>query len=350
MQASVANLLTASKTLEMSGRPEFDNPVYQQYEEGIVLAEPSPILESADLDRFYALPFTRNPHPTYSAPIPALETVRWSVVSHRGCPGGCSFCGLAALQGRRVIPRSADSVLQEVRAIAAHPDFKGTITDIGGPTANAYGAVSKNRDACRSCKRRSCLYPKICRHIVTQHDTLLSLLRKAVSIDGVKRVMLASGIRHDLALKDPKFVEHIAAHHTGGHLKVAPEHVDPTVLKRMRKPPIELFEQFEQLFRKASQKANKEQYLVPYFIAAFPGCAPNHADAVGKWLKSRGQRLAQVQTFTALPGTVAAAMQAAKIDEKGNRIFIADLKERRRQKTILLGKKRQKKPTKQKRK
>jgi uncharacterized radical SAM protein YgiQ len=350
IQTSVANLITAAKTLEMSGRPEFDSPVYQQYEEGIVLAEPRSIVESADLDRFYALPFTRDPHPTYNAPIPALETVRWSVISHRGCPGGCSFCGLAALQGRQVIPRSADSVLQEVRDIVAHPDFRGTITDIGGPTANAYGAVSNNKDACRSCKRPSCLYPKICRHIVTQHDALLHVLHKAGAIDGVKHVLLASGIRHDLALRDQNFIAQVAAHYTGGHLKVAPEHVDPMVLKHMRKPPIALFEQFEQLFKKASRTANKKQYLVPYFIAAFPGCAPSHGDAVGKWLESRGQRLAQVQTFTALPGTVAAAMQAAKLDEKGNGIFIADLKERRRQKNILLGKKDQNNPTKQKRK
>ncbi len=350
IQDSMANLLTAAKTLEMSGRPGFDAPLCQQYEEGVVLSEPGSQIETTDLDRFHGLPFTRNQHPTYSAPIPALETVRWSVISHRGCPGGCSFCGLAALQGRRIVARSAESVLWEVQQIAAHPDFKGTITDIGGPTANAYGAVSRNTDACRSCKRPSCLYPSICRHIVTRHDALLQLLQRAASVDGVKRVMLASGIRHDLALKDQKFIAQVAASHTGGHLKVAPEHVDPAVLKAMRKPSIALFEQFEQLFKKASRQADKKQYLIPYFIAAFPGCTPSRGDAVGKWLEGRGQRLAQVQTFTALPGTVAAAMYAANMDEKGNRIFVADLKERRRQKNILLGKKGQKKPAKRRRK
>jgi uncharacterized radical SAM protein YgiQ len=349
IQSSVANLPAASSILEMSGRPEFDHPVTQEYEEGVVVAEPRSTPTRAELDRFYTLPFTRNQHPKYHAPIPALETVRWSVVSHRGCPGGCSFCGLAALQGRQVIPRSVDSVLQEIREIAAHPDFKGTITDIGGPTANAYGAVSKNLAACRTCKRASCFYPKICRHIATDHQALMHLLRKAASLAGVKHVMLASGIRHDLALKDPKFIEYVAAHHTGGHLKVAPEHVDPSVLRRMRKPSIALFEQFEQIFKKASLSANKQQYLVPYFIAAFPGCTPSQGDAVGKWLQSRGQRLGQVQTFTALPGTFAAAMQAAAADEKGNRVFIADIKERRRQKSILLGEKNKKKRTNKKR-
>ena len=321
--------------VERTAGPGCRSQVYQRYPEGTVLAEPRQALSTSDLDRFYSLPFTRNPHPSYTQPIPALETVRWSVTSHNGCPGGCSFCALASHQGRQVVPRSADSILEEIRRISAHPDFRGTITDIGGPTANAYTAQSTEPAQCLRCRRLSCLHPSICKHIDTDHGPLLALLGEAMGLEGIKHVFLASGIRHDLAMRDPAFIAHLAKYHTGGHLKVAPEHVDPSVLKRMRKPSISLFEEFENLFRKGSRAAGKEQYIVPYFIAAFPGCNPQQANGIGRWLAKRNQRLRQVQTFIPLPGTAAAAMHACGRDEKGRPLFIADDPERRRQKSML---------------
>jgi uncharacterized radical SAM protein YgiQ len=238
-------------------------------------------------------------------------------------------------QGRQAISRSADSVLAEVAMLVKMPGFRGTITDIGGPTANAYGLTNQNPDACRTCRRRSCLHPRICKHLDAGHDALLSLLGQASSLPGVRHLFLASGIRHDLALEDPLFIDEVALRYTGGHLKVAPEHVAPEVLKRMRKPRIDRFEAFESRFLEASRRAGKEQYLVPYFISGFPGCTPKQADAVGLWLAKRGQRLEQVQSFMPLAGTSAAAMLACGRDERGNPIYLPNQKEQKRQKAVL---------------
>jgi uncharacterized radical SAM protein YgiQ len=335
IENNLKRLVAQSLAVESSGRPGFANRLTQRYAEGTVIAEPRAWDTPDGLERCGELAFTLDPHPHYDAPIPALETIRWSVVSHRGCPGGCSFCGLASHQGRRVIARSTESILAEVERVAAHPEFKGTISDIGGPTANAFAAQTKDLSICDSCRRPSCLVPKICTNLSTDHHQLLILLDRAQSVSKIKRVLLASGIRHDLALKSPEFIARVAKYHTGGHLKVAPEHVDPQVLKHMRKPPIELFEEFEALFKDASHKAGKKQYLVPYFIAAFPGCRPFQGDAVGHWLKARGQRLEQVQIYIPLAGTVAAAMQATSTDEKGKSLYIPDHTESRRQKSQL---------------
>jgi uncharacterized radical SAM protein YgiQ len=321
--------------VELSGLPFFSRQIYQRYPEGIVLSEPRPIVDQDTFDSHFDLPFAYDQHPSYSETIPAFETVRWSVVSHRGCPGGCSFCALSLHQGRTVQRRSEASILDEVQRLAAKAGFKGAITDIGGPTVNAYGVTTADETACRSCKRPSCLFPKICKHLGTDHQRLAALLEDASGIEKVKRVLLASGIRHDLALRDPSFIREVARKHTGGHLKVAPEHVHPDVLKLMRKPPIEAFEAFERLFREESRAAGKKQYVVPYVMAAFPGCSPSRADAVGKWLAKRGQRLEQVQIFMPLAGTVAAAMQWAEVDQNGEPLFIADAAERKRQKNIL---------------
>ncbi|MCP4679877.1 MAG: YgiQ family radical SAM protein [Deltaproteobacteria bacterium] len=329
-------LVSQMKTMERATRPGFSGRLIQKFEEGTVLCE-SPITSTTnELDRIHELPFNRTSHPAYNKPIPALETVRWSVISLRGCPGGCSFCALAAHQGRRVVSRSHRSIIREIEQLSKHPDFKGTISDIGGPTANTYRIETRSKANCRKCRRPSCLHPKICSNLNVNQGHLLHLLGEVAKIPNVKNVFLASGIRHDLALTDPDFIRKIATNHTGGHLKVAPEHVAPDVLKRMRKPKIEQFEEFERLFAKASKKAELKQYLVPYFIAAFPGCEETEAKLVGSWLLKRNQRLRQVQTFIPLPGTMAAAYHAAGIDEKGNKLSIPDTRERKRQKGILI--------------
>jgi uncharacterized radical SAM protein YgiQ len=303
------------------------------------VCEPPARYEPRDLDALSALPYARAEHPSYGGErIPALETVRWSVVSHRGCPGGCSFCALSFHQGRGVVPRSSASILEEIRALASRPDFRGTITDVGGPTANAFGALPRDPRRCARCDRPSCLHPDICRNLERDHAALLGLLDGCRAVAGVAHLFLASGIRHDLALEDPRFVDAVAASYTGGHLKVAPEHVAPGVLARMRKPAIRAFEEFERRFLEASRRAGKEQYLVPYFIAGFPGCSAREADAVGAWLARRGQRLEQVQGFIPLPGTYAAALYAGGVEERGEPLPTPDAAERARQKRILTGK------------
>ena len=322
---------------ERCGNPAFSGRAMQRYAEGVVVCEPPWRYATADLDALSALPFTRDEHPSYAQPIPALETVRWSVVSHRGCPGGCSFCALAFHQGRGVVRRSAASVIAELRQLAGRADFRGTITDVGGPTANAYGASPKELRRCARCERPSCLHPDVCGNVPRDHGALLDLLDACRAVPGVARVFLASGVRHDLALGDPRFVETVAAFHTGGHLKVAPEHVADGVLARMRKPGIRAFEEFERRFLEASRRAGKEQYLVPYFISGFPGCAPRDGDAVGAWLARRGQRLEQVQGYIPLPGTYAAALFACGADETGADIYVPATAERARQKRILIG-------------
>jgi uncharacterized radical SAM protein YgiQ len=328
-------LLRQALAVERSGVSGFGQPMWQRYEEGVVLAEPPAELRRFVLDSLAELPFCRVSHPSYREPIPALETVRFSVTSHRGCPGGCSFCSLAAHQGRGIRARSPESVLEELARVAASPGFRGTITDIGGPTANALGASPKDRVVCSSCQRPSCLFPRLCPNLETSHEALLALLEQARTLRGISRVLLQSGVRYDLALKDPRFVVEVARHYTGGHLKVAPEHVHPEVLRRMRKPSIERFEEFERRFLEASRAAGKEQYLVPYFIAGFPGCTPDQADAVGGFLRGRGQKLQQVQGFIPVPGTTAAAMLASGVDERGERLFLSDLRETERQKKLL---------------
>lgn len=328
-------LLEQTRLLERTARPESLATVTQRYAEGTVVSHPMAPVSTESLDRIYALDYARAAHPAYAEPIPALETVKWSVISHRGCPGGCSFCGLAMHQGRQVVSRSIGSIVDEVERLSRMPDFRGTITDVGGPTANAFGLRYGAPEKCRSCKRPSCLHPTICRHLEPGHDALLDLLDRVADISMVRHVFLASGIRHDLALASPRFIDEVARRYTGGHLKVAPEHVAPAVLKQMRKPGIEAFEAFEARFLEASRRAGKEQYLVPYFIAGFPGCGPKHAQTVADWLRARGQRLEQCQIFYPLAGTTAAAMCVAGCDAKGHSLFIPDAKEKQRQKALL---------------
>ncbi len=280
----------------------------------VVLNPPTPPLDEARLDRLHELPYTREPHPDYEAPPPAWETIRHSVQIMRGCFGGCTFCSITMHQGRTIQSRSPDSVVREVESLAARPDFKGQVSDLGGPTANMYRMRCREPDVERICRRLSCVHPKICKLLDTDHAPTLELMRRTRSVAGVERVHIASGIRMDLAADEPEYLEELAAHHVGGHLKVAPEHVSDRVLERMKKPSRASFEIFAERFEAASRRAGKEQYLVPYFIASHPGSTPEEMIELAVFLKERGYRPRQVQDFIPAPMDIATCMYWTGLD------------------------------------
>jgi uncharacterized radical SAM protein YgiQ len=288
-----------------------------------VILTPPPLAASgcADLERIAALPFTRDPHPDYSERIPGLDMVRWSVTAVRGCGGGCSFCSLALHQGRRIRSRSQASVLQEIRAMVRHPEWSGAVTDIGGPTANFWGAACA-ADPSR-CTRPSCLSPGICPHLKPRQREYLGLLRAARAVPGVKHVRVASGVRHDLALQDAEFARGLTAEFVGGQLKLAPEHCVDQVLTLMRKSDFSLFERFLEVFGRVSAGEAREQYVVPYVMSAFPGCTMDDMKQLAAWFRAQGWQPQQVQCFVPTPGTVATAMFYAGCDPAGRPIHVA---------------------------
>ena len=280
----------------------------------LVINPPSLALDEATMDRLHELPYTRRPHPDYSEAPPAWETIKDSVQIMRGCFGGCTFCSITMHQGREIQSRSPDSILREVEAMAAAPDFKGSISDLGGPTANMYRMRCTKPEVESVCRRLSCVHPKICKLLDTDHAPTLDLMRRARQVEGVKRVHIASGIRMDLAADEPEYLEELAAHHVGGHLKVAPEHVSERVLDMMKKPPSGSFEIFAERFEAASKRAGKEQYLVPYFISSHPGSGEKEMIELAVFLKERGYRPRQVQDFIPAPMDVATCMYWTGLD------------------------------------
>lgn len=284
----------------------------------VVLAPPAAPLSTAEMDALYDLPFSRRAHPSYSEPIPADTMMRVSITSHRGCGGGCSFCSLALHQGRRISSRSQASLLREVEAITASKAV--AISDVGGPTANMWQARCASPSPCR---RRSCCYPKLCRHFITPQHEHVALLRTIAAMPKVKQVRVASGVRADIALRDADALAAYTMEFTGGQLKVAPEHCADAVLQAMRKPPLSVFEEFLQHFLQDSRNAGREQYVVPYLMSAFPGCTAEHMQQLADWLKQRHWAPQQVQCFIPTPGTVATAMFYAEVDEQGNDIVVA---------------------------
>jgi len=304
----------------------------------VVFAPPPQPLSPDELDALYALPFSRAPHPSYREPIPAAEMIRFSITTHRGCAGGCSFCALAQHQGRRIRSRSRQSILAEARRLAAHPLWKGSLSDIGGPSANMWAARCTARDPA-ACRRASCLHPRICPDFKPAQSVLAELLRDLARLPGVRHVRTASGVRHDLALREPAYVQALVAEFTGGQLKLAPEHCAAHVLRLMRKPPFDAFERFLDAFDRLSREAGKRQYVVPYLLSAFPGCTEADMRALARWLRKRGWRPRQVQCFVPTPGTVATAMYHAGTDPQGNPIHVPRTDaERMRQHAILVGK------------
>ncbi|MDQ5906335.1 MAG: hypothetical protein QG590_816, partial [Pseudomonadota bacterium] len=247
------------------------------------------------------------------ARIPAYEMIRFSINIMRGCFGGCTFCSITEHEGRIIQSRSEESILHEIEEIRDKtPGFTGTISDLGGPTANMYRMACKDPKVEASCRRLSCVFPDICSYMNTDHAPLISLYRKARELPGVKRILIGSGLRYDLAVRSPEYIRELVAHHVGGYLKIAPEHTEENVLKHMMKPGIGTYDKFKAMFEKISKEVGKEQYLIPYFIAAHPGTTDEDMLNLALWLKRNNFRLDQVQTFLPTPMALATAMYHSK--------------------------------------
>lgn len=301
----------ASRLMHLESNPLNGKRLIQAHGGKLVVANPPPLpLDSATLDRVYELAYARAPHPSYGkARIPAFEMIRFSIPIQRGCFGGCSFCSITLHEGRIVQSRSEESVLREIDRIGEKgKGFSGVISDLGGPTANMYRLGCKDEATQALCRRLSCLHPTVCKNLVTDHAPLLALYRKARGHKNVKKALIASGVRYDLALLSPDYIDELAAHHVGGYLKVAPEHSEPGPLALMMKPGIEIYERFQARFSSAAQKAGKALYLIPYFIAGHPGATDQDMLKLALWLKRNGVKPDQVQTFLPSPMSLATAM------------------------------------------
>ncbi len=301
----------------------------------VVFEPPAEPLSTEEMDAVYALPFARRAHPCYAEAIPAVAMIEDSVVSHRGCAGGCSFCSIALHQGRTIQSRSEQSILDEIARMAARPGWSGSITDIGGPSANMWNARCEGDRT--ACARASCLFPKRCRHFRADQEGQADMLRRVAGMRGVRHVRVASGVRHDLALESETYMRALVGEFTGGQLKIAPEHLIERILRQMRKPGPGVWNAFIRSFEALSREAGKEQYLVPYLMSAFPGCTDADMEEMATWLRLRGWRPQQVQCFIPTPGTLATAMFFARQDAEGRTIPVARTDaERLRQHRILL--------------
>ena len=307
--------------------------------QAVVANPPSLPISEADMDRTYGLPYTRKPHPMYRGEkIPAYETVKDSVTIMRGCFGGCTFCSITAHQGRIIQSRSKESILTELAKMGADPEFSGVVSDIGGPTANMYQMRCTKPEVEAKCKRLSCVHPKVCKLLGTDHGPLVDLMRKSREVEGVRKVFVASGVRMDLAQMSSEYMNELAAHHVGGHLKVAPEHTDPEVLKRMKKPEINDYGGFDAAFHKASEKAGKpKQYTVPYFIASHPGSDLDAMIDLAIFLKRNGYKPDQVQDFIPAPFDIATCMYYTGLDPfTGEAVHTAKgLRDRKMQRALM---------------
>jgi len=311
----------------------------QRHDREVVVANPPALpLAETEMDRAYGLPFTRRPHPIYGDQrIPAYEVVKDSVQIMRGCFGGCTFCSITAHEGRIIQSRSQQSVLAEIRRMTADPKFSGVVSDIGGPTANMYQMRCTRPEVEARCRRLSCVHPTICKLLGTDHGPLIELMREAREQPGVKKVLVASGIRMDLARRSPEYMKDLVTHHVGGQLKVAPEHVDPGVLALMKKPDNDDFIGFGREFHKASKASGKKQYLVPYFIASHPGSDLNAMIELALFLKRNHYRPDQVQDFIPSPFDIAACMYHTGLDPHTKKpVYVAKhLRDRKLQRALL---------------
>jgi len=301
----------ASRAFHLESNPGNARCIVQAHGERDVWLNPPPIpLTTAEMDHVYGLPYARAPHPAYEgARIPAWEMIRHSVNIMRGCFGGCTFCSITEHEGRIIQSRSEASILHEIEEIRDKTaGFTGIVSDLGGPTANMYRMACKDKAVEASCRRLSCVYPEICPRLGTDHAPLIALYRKARALPGIKKILIGSGLRYDLAVRSPEYVKELVSHHVGGYLKIAPEHTEAGPLSKMMKPGMAAYEKFRQMFDAASRAAGKEQYLIPYFIAAHPGTTDEDMLELALWLKRSGFRLDQVQTFLPTPLALATAM------------------------------------------
>ena len=301
----------ASRILHLEANPHNARALVQKHGTLDVWINPPPIpLTTADMDAIYELPYQRRAHPLYGkGEIPAYKMIRFSISIQRGCFGGCSFCSITEHEGRIIQNRSEDSVLREIEVIRdTVPGFTGVISDLGGPTANMYRIACKSREIEAACRLPSCVFPGVCENLNTDHTPLIELYRKARTLPGIKKVLIGSGVRYDLAIESPEYVKELAQHHVGGYLKIAPEHVREGPLNKMMKPGMGAYHRFKELFDKYSKEAGKEQYLSPYFIAAHPGTTDEDMLELAIWLKKNGFRADQVQAFLPSPMASATAM------------------------------------------
>lgn len=340
-----------SRDFQLETNPGNARPLVQRHgDRGVYLNPPAFPLEdgagdtskglaNVGIDELYDLPFNRAPHPMYGKDsVPAFEIVKHSVAVMRGCFGGCSFCSITEHEGRVIQSRSAESVLREIRNVRRQGDFRGTITDLGGPTANMYKLGCRSDAIESKCRKLSCVHPGVCENLVTDHGPVIDLMRRVRAEEGVKHVFIASGVRYDLAELSPEYVKELAAFHTGGQLSVAPEHVNTDVLAKMKKPGIESYERFQSMFACESKAAGKEQYDIPYFISGHPGSTLEAMVELAVWLKKNGRRPRQVQDFIPTPMSMATAMFWSGLDPMTMKpVFTAHgLKEKRLQKALIL--------------
>ena len=305
----------ASRVLHLETNPGNARALVQAHGQQELWLNPPPIpLTTPEMDYIFGLPFQRVPHPAYGdAKIPAYEMIRFSVNIMRGCFGGCTFCSITEHEGRIIQNRSEESILEEIGKIRdTVPGFTGVISDLGGPTANMYRLACKSSEIESACRLPSCVFPGICSNLNTDHSALTGLYRKARELPGVKKVLIASGLRYDLAVEDPEYVKELVTHHVGGYLKIAPEHTEDGPLNKMMKPGIGSYDRFKELFEKFSKEAGKDQYLIPYFIAAHPGTTDLDMVNLAMWLKENNFRADQVQAFYPSPMATATAMYHSK--------------------------------------
>ena len=301
----------ASRVMHLESNPGNARALVQAHGERDVWLNPPPLpLAMEEMDGVFGLPYARGPHPAYKGEaVPAWEMIRFSVNIMRGCFGGCSFCSITEHEGRIIQSRSEPSVLREIEEIRDNVDgFTGVISDLGGPTANMYRLGCRDEKIQSVCRRLSCVYPQICKNLNTDHSKLISLYRKARALPGVKKILIGSGVRYDIAVKSPEYIRELVTHHVGGLLKIAPEHTEQNVLSKMMKPGIGTYDEFKRLFDRYSKEAGKEQYLVPYFIAAHPGATDEDMLNLALWLKRNRFRPDQVQTFMPTPLALATTM------------------------------------------
>ena len=311
VQADSALYAHASRIVHLESNPGNARALVQRHGSQDVWINPPPLpLATTEMDELYELPYSRLPHPRHQpTKLPAYEMIKFSVTILRGCFGGCSFCSITEHEGRVIQSRSEKSILDEIERIRdCTPGFTGNISDLGGPTANMYRMACTSKEIEAACRKPSCVYPDICDNLGTDHAPLVALYRKARKIQGVKRVFIASGVRYDLAVRSPEWIKELAQHHTGGYLKIAPEHTEDAPLKHMMKPGIGAYDRFKELFDRYTKEAGKEQYLIPYFIAAHPGTTDEDMLNLALWLKRNGFRPDQVQAFLPSPMASATAM------------------------------------------
>ncbi len=301
----------ASRVLHRETNPGNARALVQNQGGRKLWLNPPPVpLTTEEMDYVFDQPFARIPHPRYGkAKLPAYEMIRFSINIMRGCFGGCTFCSITEHEGRIIQNRSEDSIISEIETIRDQvPGFTGVISDLGGPTANMYRIACKSREIEKNCRLPSCVYPDICRNLDTDHSSLIKLYRRARELPGIKKILIASGLRYDLAIKSPEYVEELVTHHVGGYLKIAPEHTERGPLDKMMKPGIGAYDEFKAMFEKYTKASGRKQYLIPYFIAAHPGTTDEDMVNLALWLKRNGFRADQVQNFYPSPMATATAM------------------------------------------